>query len=103
MDIVRFNELIPCRTAFIDAHTPGSDQKENYTIIGVRLQSHLISMYISVKLPVSILGQLHNLRVVQTPCTAIGPLRYSSSTLESGDFFGACTVTKAKLFWIQVM
>jgi quercetin dioxygenase-like cupin family protein len=34
MDIVRFNELIPCSTAFIDAHTPGSDQKENYTIIG---------------------------------------------------------------------
>ena len=34
MDIARFNELIPCRTAFIDAHTPGSDQKENYTIIG---------------------------------------------------------------------
>ena len=34
MDIVRFNEMIPCRTAFIDAHTPGSDQKENYTIIG---------------------------------------------------------------------
>ena len=34
MDIVRFNELIPCRTAFIDAYTPGSDQKENYTIIG---------------------------------------------------------------------
>ena len=34
MDIVRYNELIPCRTAFIDAHTPGSDQKENYTIIG---------------------------------------------------------------------
>ncbi|MGB0957677.1 MAG: cupin domain-containing protein, partial [Litorivicinus sp.] len=23
-----------CRTAFIDAHTPGSDQKENFTIIG---------------------------------------------------------------------
>jgi hypothetical protein len=34
MDIVRFNDLIPCRSAFIDAHTPGSDQKENYTIIG---------------------------------------------------------------------
>ncbi|MGF1767278.1 cupin domain-containing protein [Enterovibrio makurazakiensis] len=31
---VRFGELIPCRTAFIDAHTPGSDQKENFTIIG---------------------------------------------------------------------
>ena len=33
-DIVRYGELIPCKTAFIDAHTPGSDQKENFTIIG---------------------------------------------------------------------
>ena len=32
--IVRYGELIPCRTAFIDAHTPGSDKKENFTIIG---------------------------------------------------------------------
>ncbi len=32
--IVRYGELVPCRTAFIDAHTPGSDQKENFTIIG---------------------------------------------------------------------
>jgi len=32
--IVRFGELIPCKTAFIDAHTPGSDRKENFTIIG---------------------------------------------------------------------
>ena len=32
--IIRYGELIPCRTAFIDAHTPGSDQKENFTIIG---------------------------------------------------------------------
>ena len=32
--IVRYGELIPCKTAFIDAHTPGSDQKENFTIIG---------------------------------------------------------------------
>ena len=31
---VRYGELIPCKTAFIDAHTPGSDQKENFTIIG---------------------------------------------------------------------
>ena len=33
-NIVRYGELVPCRTAFIDAHTPGSDQKENFTIIG---------------------------------------------------------------------
>ena len=27
--LVRFGELIPCKTAFIDAHTPGSNLKEN--------------------------------------------------------------------------
>ena len=32
--IVRYGELRPCRSAFIDAHTPGSNQKENFTIIG---------------------------------------------------------------------
>lgn len=32
--IVRYGELRPCKTAFIDAHTPGSDQKENFTVIG---------------------------------------------------------------------
>ena len=32
--IVRYGDLVPCRTAFIDAHTPGSDRKENFTIIG---------------------------------------------------------------------
>lgn len=32
--IVRYGDLQPCKTAFIDAHTPGSDLKENFTIIG---------------------------------------------------------------------
>ncbi len=32
--IVRYGELVPCRTAFIDTHTPGSNLKENFTIIG---------------------------------------------------------------------
>jgi mannose-6-phosphate isomerase-like protein (cupin superfamily) len=32
--IVRYGDLKPCKTAFIDAHTPGSDTKENFTIIG---------------------------------------------------------------------
>jgi mannose-6-phosphate isomerase-like protein (cupin superfamily) len=32
--VVRYGDLRPCKTAFIDAHTPGSDQKENFTIIG---------------------------------------------------------------------
>jgi mannose-6-phosphate isomerase-like protein (cupin superfamily) len=32
--IVRYGDLVPCKSAFIDAHTPGSDRKENFTIIG---------------------------------------------------------------------
>ena len=32
--LVRFGELVPCKTAFIDAYTPGSNQKENFSIIG---------------------------------------------------------------------
>ena len=32
--IVRYGELVPCRTAFIDTHTPGSNLKENFTVIG---------------------------------------------------------------------
>lgn len=32
--LVRYADLIPCRTAFIDTKTPGSTEKENFTIIG---------------------------------------------------------------------
>jgi mannose-6-phosphate isomerase-like protein (cupin superfamily) len=32
--LVRYADLRPCSTAFIDARTPGSDRKENFTIIG---------------------------------------------------------------------
>ncbi len=32
--LVRYADLIPCRTAFIDTRTPGSTEKENFTIIG---------------------------------------------------------------------
>lgn len=32
--IVRYADLSPCRDAFIDTRSPGSDQKENFTIIG---------------------------------------------------------------------
>lgn len=32
--VLRYDELIPCTTAFIDARTPGSDQKQNYCLIG---------------------------------------------------------------------
>ena len=32
--LVRYKDLEPCRTAFIDTRSPGSDKKENFTIIG---------------------------------------------------------------------
>ena len=32
--IIRFDEFVPCKTAFIDARTPGSDKKENFCLIG---------------------------------------------------------------------
>ena len=32
--LVRYSDLIPCTTAFVDTRTPGSDRKENFTIIG---------------------------------------------------------------------
>ena len=44
--IVRYGELVPCKTAFIDAHTPGSDKKENFTIIGGGVSKQLTNMFI---------------------------------------------------------
>ncbi len=34
LGLVRYADLRPCTTAFIDTRTPGSDRKENFTIIG---------------------------------------------------------------------
>ena len=34
IEVVRYTELRPCFDAFIDTRTPGSDKKENFTIIG---------------------------------------------------------------------
>lgn len=32
--LVRYADLVPCRNAFIDTRNPGSEEKENFTIIG---------------------------------------------------------------------
>jgi len=32
--LVRYSDLKPCRNAFVDTRTPGSDAKENFTIVG---------------------------------------------------------------------
>lgn len=38
--LVRYNDLVPCRNAFVDAYTPGSNEKENFTIIGPGVAEH---------------------------------------------------------------
>lgn len=38
--LVRYEELRPCLNAFVDTYTPGSDQKENFTIIGPGVAEH---------------------------------------------------------------
>jgi quercetin dioxygenase-like cupin family protein len=48
--IVRYGDLHPCKTAFIDAHTPGSDQKENFTIIGGGV-SESPDQYVHIAIP----------------------------------------------------
>ncbi|WP_085790779.1 cupin domain-containing protein [Roseivivax jejudonensis] len=48
--IVRYGELVPCRTAFIDAHTPGSNQKENFTIIGGGV-SEAADQHVHIQIP----------------------------------------------------
>jgi mannose-6-phosphate isomerase-like protein (cupin superfamily) len=48
--IVRYGELKPCKTAFIDAHTPGSNQKENFTIIGGGV-SESPDQHVHIKIP----------------------------------------------------
>jgi mannose-6-phosphate isomerase-like protein (cupin superfamily) len=32
--LIRYADLIPCKNAFVDTRTPGSDAKENFTLIG---------------------------------------------------------------------
>jgi len=31
--LVRRSEMVPCKSAFIDAHTPGSHLKDNFSIL----------------------------------------------------------------------
>ena len=38
--LVRYKELRPCLNAFVDTYTPGSDKKENFTIIGPGVAEH---------------------------------------------------------------
>ncbi|MEM7243204.1 MAG: cupin [Pseudomonadota bacterium] len=108
-NIVRYGDLIPCKTAFIDAHTPGSDQKENFTIIGGGVsESKDQHVHIAEKIGFNIgaAGQpprcrnsLHSHRTAEVFFVAKGRWRFfwgrwgtaGEVTLEEGDIFNIPT------------
>ncbi len=87
--IVRYGELIPCRTAFIDAHTPGSDKKENFTIIGGGV-SEAADQHVHIKqtpgFNIGAAGQPLNVVIRYIPTE---PPKFSSFYQGDGAFFGA--------------
>jgi quercetin dioxygenase-like cupin family protein len=48
--LVRYEDLVPCLTAFIDTRSPGSDKKENFTIIGPGVAENP-NQHVHIKLP----------------------------------------------------
>lgn len=107
--IVRYGDLIPCKTAFIDAHTPGSDQKENFTIIGGGV-SESPDQHVHIGLPhgfnIGAAGQppkcrnsLHSHRTAEVFFVLSGRWRFfwgrwgdaGEVTLEEGDIFNIPT------------
>lgn len=107
--IVRYGELQPCKTAFIDAHTPGSDQKENFTIIGGGV-SESPDQHVHIAIPhgfnIGAAGQppkcrnsLHDHRTAEAFFVLSGRWRFfwgrwgdaGEVTLEQGDIFNIPT------------
>lgn len=107
--IVRYGDLQPCRTAFIDAHTPGSDQKENFTIIGGGV-SESPDQHVHITIPhgfnIGAAGQppkcrnsLHSHRTAEVFFVAKGRWRFfwgrwgdaGEVVLEEGDIFNIPT------------
>jgi mannose-6-phosphate isomerase-like protein (cupin superfamily) len=107
--IVRYGELMPCRTAFIDAHTPGSDRKENFTIIGGGV-SEAADQHVHIQLPhgfnIGAAGQppncrnsLHSHRTAEVFFVLSGRWRFfwgrwgdaGEVVLEKGDIFNIPT------------
>ncbi len=107
--IVRYGDLKPCKTAFIDAHTPGSDQKENFTIIGGGV-SESPDQHVHISIPhgfnIGAAGQppkcrnsLHSHRTAEVFFVLSGRWRFfwgrwgnaGEVTLEPGDIFNIPT------------
>jgi mannose-6-phosphate isomerase-like protein (cupin superfamily) len=48
--VVRYADLRPCTTAFVDSRTPGSERKENFTIIGPGVAENP-EQYVHISIP----------------------------------------------------
>ena len=95
--IVRYGELVPCKTAFIDAHTPGSDQKENFTIIGGGV-SESPDQHVHIAIPHGFnIGAAVNHQNAEILYTTIILLRFSLYCQVVGGFFGEGGVMQEKL------
>ena len=107
--LVRYGELIPCKTAFIDTHTPGSNQKENFTIIGSGVSENP-EQHVHINIPhgfnIGAAGQppkcnnsLHSHRTAEVFFVLSGRWRFfwgrhgnaGEVTLEKGDIFNIPT------------
>ena len=107
--IVRYGNLKPCKTAFIDAHTPGSNQKENFTILGGGVSESLdqhVHLTQKVGFNIGAAGQppkcknsLHSHRTAEVFFVLKGRWRFfwgrwgsaGEVTLEEGDIFNIPT------------
>lgn len=95
--IVRYGDLVPCRTAFIDAHTPGSDRKENFTIIGGGV-SEAADQHVHIKdTPGLTLVRRGNRQNAEIHCIRIVLPKCSLCYLAAGGFSGVMTVAMARL------
>jgi quercetin dioxygenase-like cupin family protein len=48
--IVRYAQMVPCRQAFIDTRTPGSDRKENFCLVGPGVAENP-EQYVHIRIP----------------------------------------------------
>ena len=96
--LVRYGDLIPCKTAFIDAHTPGSDQKENFTIIGGGV-SESVDQHVHLNLPHGFnIGAADNPPDAGTHCIRTELPKCFLYFLVAGGFFGVDGERPGRLF-----
>jgi len=87
--IVRYADLKPCKTAFIDAHTPGSNQKEILQLLVLGFLKALINMFILRRLLALILVQLVSHQAALIHYTLTLQQKFFMSLKEGGVSFGA--------------